>query len=208
MSKSVKIAAVVLAAGRSSRMGSHKLLLPLGGHPLVTYAVRAATDSAASPIVVVLGHNAERVRRVLPVGAYRTIVNERYGEGMATSLNVGIAAIDEPVTGAVVLLADQPLLSGRVLDRVLAEAGAHPERIVAATYGGTRGHPVFFPVSLFPEIQAIQGDEGARSVLARHADLVTRIAIEPPWVGLDVDEPSVYERLVADWPRYSAALAL
>lgn len=208
MSTRTKIAAIVLAAGRSSRMGSHKLLLQLGGRPLVTYAVRAATQSAASPVIVVLGHDAERVRDALPGGAYRTAVNERYGDGMATSLHVGIAAIDEPVTGALVLLADQPLLTARVLDRVLGEASARPERIVAATYGGSRGHPVYFPVSLFPEIQAIEGDEGARSVLARHADLVTRIAIEPPFVGLDVDEPSVYERLVADWPRYSAAIAL
>lgn len=211
MPERVKIAAIVLAAGRSSRMGSHKLLLPLGDRPLVSYAVRAATGSAASPVIVVLGHDADRVREALletlPGGAYRVIVNQRYREGMATSLRAGIAELDDTVAGALVLLADQPLLTARVLDQVLGEARSDPERIVAATYGGARGHPVYFPRSLFAEVQAIRGDEGARSVLARHTDSVARVAVEPTYIGLDVDEPSAYARLVADWPRYSAATA-
>lgn len=206
MSEGAKIAAIVLAAGRSSRMGAHKLLLPLGGRPLVSYAVGAALGSAASPVVVVLGHDAERVRPVLPPGPYRAVVNERYAEGMATSLRAGIAAVTEPVSGAAIVLADQPLLTTGVLDRILLAASANPRKIIAATYGGVRGHPVVFPAQLFGELSAVHGDAGGRSVLARHPDLIRTIAIEPPDIGLDVDVPSVYEQLVAGWTRYSANL--
>ena len=203
----VSIAAVILAAGRSSRMGAHKLLLPLGGQPLVSYAVRAALASAASPVVVVLGHEAARVREVLPHGRQRVVVNERFAEGMATSLQAGLSAITDRVAGAIILLADQPLLTSDVINRVLSEAVARPHEIVASTYAGTRGHPIYFPFTLFGELSAVRGDEGGRSVIGRHTDLVRTLAVEPPELGLDVDEPSMYERLVADWPRYSAKLA-
>lgn len=198
------IAAVVLAAGRSSRMGAHKLLLPLGGSPLVSYAVRAAQDSAAEPIVVVLGHDAERVAGALPPGRHRVVVNDRYREGMATSLRSGLAAIDTPIAGAVVLLADQPLLTAEIVNRVLVDAASHPAAIVAATYAGARGHPVYFPAALFRELAAVEGDAGGRSVITRHADLLRTLAIEPPERGLDVDRPAVYERLVAEWSRYTS----
>lgn len=208
MSNNIAIAAVVLAAGRSSRMGAHKLLLPLGGRPLVAYAVTAALLSGASPVLVVLGHEDKRVREALPPGDLRVVVNHRYAEGMASSLVAGIAALVEPVAGAIVLLADQPLLTADVIDRIIAKVVADPSRIVAATYDATRGHPVYFPSALFDELREIHGDEGGRSVLARHAELVTKVAVEPPEIGLDVDEPSAYERLLADWPRYSSNVAL
>lgn len=197
------IAAIVLAAGRSSRMGTHKLLLPLGGRPLVSYAVAATLRSAATPDIVVLGHDAARVRAALPAGRLQIVINERYAEGMATSLQAGLAAVSEPARGALIVLADQPLLTTAAINRILAEASAHPTDIVAATYAGARGHPVYFPASLFPELHAITGDEGGRSVIARHARQLHLVPIEPPELGLDVDEPSVYERLTSGWPRYS-----
>ena len=203
MADEAQIAAIVLAAGRSSRMGAHKLLLPLGERPLVSYAVNAALRSAASQVIVVLGHDAGNVRKALPSGGYQAVVNERYAEGMASSLQAGLAAVATPAMGAIVLLADQPLLTSAVVNRIVAEAAAHPSDIAAATYGESRGHPVYFPLALFAELRAITGDEGGRSVIARHMDHLRRISIEPPQLGLDVDEPSVYERLVSDWPRYS-----
>lgn len=206
-----KVAAVILAAGRSTRMGTHKLLLPLGGRPLVSYAVSAALSSTASPVVVVLGHDAERVRHALPAGDVRIVVNGRYAEGMASSLATGIGAIatsSTPVAGAIVLLADQPLVTAEMIDGMIGTVAADPTRIVVTSYGGRRGQPVFFPSALFGELQAIEGDEGGRSVLARHPDLIETVAIEPAEIGLDVDEPSVYERLSADWPRYSGRFVL
>ncbi len=193
------IAAVVLAAGRSMRMGAHKLLLPLGGRPLVSYAVTAACASRAAPVVVVLGHDAEAVRAALPPDRQRYVVNDAFASGMASSLRAGITALPLAATGALVLLADQPLVTAALVSQVLTAATAHPERIVAATYAGVRSHPVYFPRALFAELSAVQGDEGGRSVLARHADLVRLLPLEPAAAALDVDRPGDYERVVAAW---------
>src|SRR5260370_11530864 len=99
------IAAIVLAAGRSTRMGAHKLLLPLGGRPLVSYAVAAACASHAAPVVVVLGHDADAVQATLPPRRQRSVVNGAFASGMASSLRTGIAALPPSATGALVLLA-------------------------------------------------------------------------------------------------------
>jgi molybdenum cofactor cytidylyltransferase len=198
------IGAVVLAAGRSSRMGAHKLLLPLGGRALVTYAVAAACVSAADPVVVVLGHDAERVRAALPPARYRTVTNAAYGEGMATSLRVGIAALPA-VAGALVLLADQPLMTSAALDAMIAEARRLPHAIVRAAYDGRPGHPVCFPSRLFPELLAATGDEGGRSVLARHRNAVRLVQLGAPALDLDVDAPEQYEALRQVWQAHSRA---
>jgi molybdenum cofactor cytidylyltransferase len=198
-SSDTSIAAVVLAAGRSTRMGAHKLLLPLGGRPLVSYAVSAACASRATPVVVVLGFDAEAVRAALPPYRQRYVVNDAFASGMASSLRAGIAALLPSATGALVQLADQPLVGVSLVNQVLDEAAAHPEQIVAATYAGLRSHPVYFPRALFAELAAVEGDEGGRSVLARHADRVRLLPLEPADAALDVDRTGDYERVVAAW---------
>ncbi|HLJ82129.1 MAG TPA: nucleotidyltransferase family protein [Ktedonobacterales bacterium] len=202
MAERFSAAGIVLAAGRSSRMGAHKLLLPLGGRPLVGYAVRAALASRAHPVFVVLGHEAGQVRAALPAGAFQIIENPRYAEGMATSLRAGIAAVPVEATGAIVLLADQPLLRSEHVNRLLAEAKAAPEAIVAASYDGQRGNPVYFPRALFGELLVVEGDEGGRSVIARHPERLQLVALELE-AALDVDRPGEYEAMVASWERYS-----
>jgi len=197
-----KIGSVVLAAGRSSRMGAHKLLLPLGGRALVTYAVAAACASMADPVVVVLGHDADRVRAALAQGRYRTVTNAAYGEGMATSLRAGLAALP-PVAGAIVILADQPLMTAAAMDAVIAEARRHPGAVVRAAYEGRAGHPVCFPARLFPELLAATGDEGGRAVLGRHRGEVRLVELGAPALDLDVDEPDQYEALRRAWEGHS-----
>src|SRR5262249_53110312 len=106
----VGIAAIILAAGQSSRMGAQKLLLSLGGRPLVAYAVAVACGSAADPVLVVLGREAEQVAEVLPLGRHMTVTNPDYASGMASSLRVGLAPLPEATTRALVLLGHPPLL--------------------------------------------------------------------------------------------------
>ena len=202
MAEEFSATGIVLAAGRSSRMGAHKLLLPLGGKPLVGYAVNAALASRAHPVLVVLGYEAEQVRAALPHGAYRTIVNSRYAEGMATSLRAGTAAVPMEAAGAIVLLADQPLLRPEHVNRLVAEVETAPEAIVAASYDGQRGNPVYFPRMLFGELLAVEGDEGGRSVIARHQERLLLVELELE-AAVDVDRPGEYEALVANWERYS-----
>jgi molybdenum cofactor cytidylyltransferase len=203
MADATPAAAVMLAAGRSSRMGQHKLLLPVGGRPLVTYAVRAALCSQAHPIIVVLGHNAAAVRAALPMPGLTFITNPAFGQGMSTSLRAGIAAVPAECAGALVLLADQPLVTVGFLNRMLASAQAAPEAIVAASYAGQRATPVYFPRAYFAELARTTGDEGGRSVIAAHPAMVRLVEAARPQIGLDVDAPGEYERLVAEWPHYS-----
>ena len=192
-----QIAAIVLAAGRSRRMGAHKLLLPLGGRPLLTYAVEAACASAATPVIVVLGHNAKAASAALPVGRYQIAVNADYMQGMAGSLRVGLDALPATVSGAVVALADQPLVTAVIFAMLLAEAARQPERIIAASYAGQRGHPLYFPRALFDELRDVSGDEGGRSVIARHPDLLLLLPIADADAALDVDHPEDYARIQA-----------
>ncbi|MGZ3663261.1 MAG: nucleotidyltransferase family protein [Ktedonobacterales bacterium] len=203
MGENVRVVAIVLAAGRSSRMGEHKLLLPLGGRPLVTYAVDAACRSSADAVIVVVGHNASDVTAALAGMRCRTIVNESYADGMATSLRAGIAALSSDVAGALVILADQPLVTSTMVNLILAAAIREPQAIHAASYNGKRGNPVYFPRRLFGELLKVSGDEGGRSVIARHSGVVRLVALPCKDAALDVDTPGEYERLVAGWEDYS-----
>jgi molybdenum cofactor cytidylyltransferase len=186
-------------------MGQHKLLLPLGGQPLVSYAVEAALASVADPVLVVLGYQADKVAEVLPSGRYLTCINPNFAGGMASSLRVGIEALSRlgdssiSITGTAVLLADQPLVSAAIVNRVLMAARAAPDAIIAAAYAGQRSTPVYFPASLWSELLQVEGDEGGRSVIARHQDLLRLEPQGDPGAGLDVDRMEDYLRLKANW---------
>jgi molybdenum cofactor cytidylyltransferase len=199
------LAAIVLAAGQSTRMGEHKLLLPLGGRSLIQYAVGAACASVLDPVIVVVGHDADAVARALPVDRYHLIRNPNYAGGMSTSLRAGIAAVPElagpNLLGAFVLLADQPLVSATWLNHLAREAASFPDHIIAASYAGRRGQPIYFPTALFPDLERVQGDEGGRTIVERHADRLRTVASERAEVALDVDDPADYARLAADWAR-------
>lgn len=195
------IALVVLAAGRSSRMGAHKLLLPLGDRPVIAHVVGAALASRLRPVVVVLGYEADRMRAALPPGDLVVIENPAFAAGLATSLRAGLAAIPAGAAGAIVALADQPLLTAAHLDRLADAAETSRAPIVAAGYGGRRGNPVYFARAYFPELLAVTGDEGGRAVIARHAEEVALCELGDEGAGLDVDTPSDFARVRALWER-------
>jgi molybdenum cofactor cytidylyltransferase len=207
------VAAIVLAAGRSSRMGQHKLLLPLGGRPLVSYAVKAASASSADPVIVVLGFQAAEIEAALPAGRFRVCVNPHFATGMSSSLALGITTLSavppssgRSISGALILLADQPLISTSLVNRLLERASATPDAIIAAAYAGVRSTPVYFPSRLFDELLHITGDEGGRSVIARHPDLVSIQDIAESERGIDVDRREEFEELQSNWDHYSQLL--
>jgi molybdenum cofactor cytidylyltransferase len=207
------IAAIVLAAGRSSRMGQPKLLLPLGGRPLVSYAVEAASASSADPVIVVLGASAAEIEGVLPAGRAHVCVNPTFAAGMSSSLALGIATLStvppssgRSISGTLILLADQPLISAGVVNSFLARASATPDAIIVAAYAGVRGTPVYFPSRLFDELLHITGDEGGRSVIARHPDLVSIQDIAQSERGIDVDRREELVELQSRWDHYSQYL--
>jgi molybdenum cofactor cytidylyltransferase len=180
-------------------MGSHKLLLPYKGRPIVNWALAAACASQADPVIVVLGHEAERVEAALSAERrHLAIPNPNYAEGMSTSLRMGLAAAPKEVDGAIILLGDQPLITTEIVNTMIAESAREPHAIIAASYQGRRGNPVIFPRAYFAELETITGDEGGRSVLARHPGQVRLVAIDDALAGFDVDTPEEYQTLVAE----------
>jgi molybdenum cofactor cytidylyltransferase len=193
------VAAIILAAGRSSRMGSHKLLLPYKGRLIVNWVLAAASASHADPVIVVLGHEAKRVEAALRAERrYLTFPNPTYAEGMSTSVRIGLAATPKEVDGAIILLGDQPLITAEIINSLIAESARAPDAIIAASYQGRRGNPVLFPHAFFAELETITGDEGGRSVLVRHRGQVQLLEIDDALAGFDVDTPEEYQTLVAE----------
>ncbi|GAC1370515.1 MAG: molybdenum cofactor cytidylyltransferase [Ktedonobacteraceae bacterium] len=212
MSEKGLVAAIILAAGSSSRMEQqrHKLLLPLGGRPVVAHVLETVLASQTQPIVIVLGHQAEQVRAALQVFVTDRpllfVENPEYKQGMSTSLRVGLQALaqwDSPVSGviegALVLLGDQPLITAHIIDTLIATREASTKQIIAPLYAGKRGNPVLFSASLFPELMTVSGDEGGRSVIERHRQDVTTVEVGNPSANSDVDTWAAYQQVVAAW---------
>lgn len=191
------IAAIILAAGRSSRIGAHKLLLPLNGRPLLAWSLAAACASDARPVILALGRDAEMVADAIPVGRYTTIINPRYAEGMGVTLALAVKALAPEIIGAVVLLGDQPFMPTRVIQATLAAALAQPDRIVMGEHDGRRGHPVYLPRRVFARVATLSADEGARAIIAQEAGEITLVHIEEAHAQFDVDTLQDYRRAQA-----------
>ena len=186
-----RIACIVLAAGRSTRMGpNNKLLEPLAGKPVIRHTVEAALASRARPVVVVSGHQSDAVEKALSGLDVRFVHNPDFASGIASSVKAGIAFLAADVDGAIVALGDMPEIEASHLDRMIAAFEPKEGRsIIAPVYQGKRGNPVLWDRRLFPEIEAISGDTGARSVLEANAESVVELDMASPAILLDLDTP-------------------
>ena len=189
------VAAVILAAGRSTRMGGpNKLLAELDGKKLVRIAAEQALASKASEVVVVTGHQAELVEKALAGLNVRFVRNPEFAGGLASSVKAGIAAVPDNADGAVICLGDMPLISAGLIDR-LVEAFA-PDRgnlIVVPVADGRRGNPVLWSRRFFKELMTLDGDIGARHLIAKHAEAVAEVPVEGQSAFLDIDTPQALE---------------
>jgi molybdenum cofactor cytidylyltransferase len=194
-----KIAAIVLAAGQSRRMGeANKLLAEVAGTPMVRRTVQAIARSRARPIVVVTGHQAEAVRAALAGLDVAITHNPRYAEGLSTSLAHGIRALPSGTDGAVVCLADMPEIRAEHVDRLIAGfAPAASRAIGVPTRRGKRGNPVLWGAPYFAALTAIAGDVGARHLIGEHADRVYEVAMDDDAIFLDIDTPAALAALRA-----------
>jgi molybdenum cofactor cytidylyltransferase len=184
-------AAVILAAGASTRLGQAKQLVSINGEALLLRTVRVAREAGCGPIVVVTGFDAERMRAVLEDAAVMVVNNEDWRSGMGSSLRCGVAALDglDPrPSDALLLVCDQIALSADVL-RELRRVHARGERpITASRYAGRAGVPAIFAAQYFPELLQVERDRGARGVLERHADDVALIEFGDGVMDLDTPE--------------------
>jgi len=185
-----RIAAVLLAAGKSSRMGTNKMLEMIDGRPMVARTAQRLLSSRARPIVAVLGNMADQVDDALSRLPVDRVRNPDYADGLSTSLKRGITALPADIDGAIVCLGDMPLIAGRDLDRLIAAFNPLEGRaIVVPTRHGRRGNPVLWSRQFFPEMMALSGDSGARKLIDEHADLVAEIEMDNDSVLIDIDTP-------------------
>ncbi len=181
------IAAIVLAAGASTRMGGQKLLLPMReGEPLVRLSVERLLQARLDDVVVVLGRDAEAVGAALAGLPVRTVVNPRYAEGQATSLHAGLAALRPGTAAVVVALADQPLPDPGLVDRLVTLQRESGRPIAVPRYRDGRGNPVVFAAALFAELAEVRGDQGGRGVVARDPVRVAELPVDAPMPS-DID---------------------
>jgi molybdenum cofactor cytidylyltransferase len=191
MTASCKVAAIVLAAGRSTRFVRNKLIEPIDGEAMVARVVGVAIASGAEPVIVVTGFEAARVVEAVEGLDVRVVPNPAYEEGMSTSLRAGILAVPPESGGALILLGDMPGVQASDVGKLIATFGKFgPESICVPVKDGRRGNPVLWGAAYFTEMMAMSGDVGAKELLARHAHKVCEVQVTSNGILTDVDTPS------------------
>ncbi len=184
------IAAIVMAAGRSRRMAPHNKLLVTdqAGKPMIARVVDNVLSSKARPILVVTGHMAEQVEHALGGRPVQYVHAESYADGLSASLKAGIAAVPPECSAAIVCLGDMPLVTGRMIDRLMQTYDPDEGRlIVLPTFRGKQGNPMLWDRRYFPEILGISGDSGARFLVGKHAEAVAEVEMADDAVLRDFD---------------------
>ena len=188
------IAAILLAAGLSRRMGQPKLLLPLGGRPVLRYAAERLLAASLSPVIVVTGPEQTATASALAGLDVELVGNPSPEAGQATSVRAGIAALPPGTEAALIALGDQPFLAAEVIPRLIDALRQSGRAIAAPRYRDGPGNPVLFGAAVFPELLALGGDRGARSVVDRDPGRVALVDIDR-LMPQDIDTPEDYERL-------------
>jgi molybdenum cofactor cytidylyltransferase len=191
------VAAIVLAAGQSRRMGAdNKLLALVDGRPMVSHVVDAMLASHASPVIVVTGHEAEQVRAALGDRPVEWCHNPDYADGLSTSLRVGLDALPA-VDGVLIGLGDMPRVKAGQIDRLIAAFNPTEGRsICVPTVQGKRGNPVLFATRFVPEMRELCGDVGARHLIGTYAEEVVEIEMDDDAALLDIDTPAALSALL------------
>ena len=192
--RSGPVAGILLAAGTSSRMGSNKLLFELNGESVLRGAARRALAGGVSPLLVVLGHQADRVRQELDGLPCQTVVNPSYEQGINTSLKAGVAALPDDVQAAVVMLSDMPFVTSEMLAGLIARYRSTEAPLVISDYEGVNAPPMLYDRSLFGELLAMTEEGCGRQVVKRHRHEAEVLAW-PTAALADLDVPEDYERV-------------
>ncbi|MCD4738207.1 MAG: HAD-IIA family hydrolase [Anaerolineae bacterium] len=203
-----KVAAVILAAGGSTRFGEAKQLLEWDGRPLVAHIADLAWSAGLTPVTVVVGAEAERVIPALEGRPCQVLRNYRWQEGLSSSLSVGLAALPPSIEAAVFLPVDQPCLTPQFLQALAARWRSGDADIIIPTYRGQRSGPVLFARSLFPALAQLSGDVGGRALFATHADRLATLPVTDPRLLADVDTPEAYAELRAQTAQRDPAETL
>ena len=191
----VEVKGIILAAGASRRMGAVKSLLPFGRSLLLDRVIENVAQSMLEEVVVVLGHEAETIRRKINFRGLKTVINADYEKGQSSSLRTGLCSIRDDTDGAMFLLGDQPFVDAKIIDSLVRVFSEHPSDVIIPTHLGRRGNPVVVPCSLFPMIKDITGDTGVRVLFSRLKDQIREVDVANPGILLDIDTLEDYRNL-------------
>ena len=195
ISQDPNISAIILAAGKAARMDKIKQLLPFRDGTVLGRVVQNALDSSLHEAIVVLGHAAEEIRRVIDFGHARIVINADYCEGQSTSLRTGLAAISADSDAAVFILGDQPLVGPDVIDALVKCYRQQSAPFIVPTYQGKRGNPVLIARAVFHRLESLEGDVGARILFDEYADRLCEIEMGDKSIAFDVDTLDDYALL-------------
>ncbi len=187
------ISAIILAAGLSRRMGSHKMLLPYGGASVIATVAEQVVASPVDETIVVVGHRGGDVARQLKDAPVRIVENPEYAKGMLSSVRRGVAAASAQATALMMVLGDQPTLQSSAIERLIAHYRAVEARIVAPSYNGRRGHPLIFDAAYREEILTRFDEVGLRGLMRAHPGAVSVLEVAQSEVLEDLDTPEDYQ---------------
>jgi len=181
------ISAIILAAGQSKRMGKPKQLMPLGRTNILEQTVDNCLNSKVNEVIVVLGHRAEEVTRVIAIKPVKLAINPNYRQGISTSIIAGLNTVDSRARAVMLALGDQPFIDSQTLNRLIDEFYNHNKGIAIPVYRGRRGHPVIFSIRYKGELLGLKGDIGGREIINRHPDDVLEVAVNCEGICIDID---------------------
>lgn len=193
------IRAIVLAAGRSRRMGAQKVLLPFGGKTVIAHIVDELLRSVIDEVYVVVGHEGERVATALSGRPVSVVANPDYGRGMLSSVRCGLRALPQPCEAILLALGDQPAVTCELVDTMVRSFTATDKGILAPLYQGQRGHPLLFSEHYRDEILTCHDEVGLRGLLRAHPNDVFELSVSTSAVLSDMDFPEDYRRELASF---------
>ena len=197
-------AVIILAGGKSGRLGKAKQLLPYGDRNLLQHAVDTALMSGLGPVLVVLGAGREFIYGALSGLPVRVVENSEWEEGMASSIRAGLLDLvrfSPGTEGAIIMVCDQPFVSAELLNKMFATQQETGKPVIAATYDGVKGTPALFHQTMFSALMELKGDKGARKFLEQHPEWIETIPF--PEGKLDIDTETDYENL-QQWKKNPA----
>ena len=199
--KAKPVAGIILAAGSSRRMGRLKQMLPFQGKSLLAHTIEKGLAADLSPLILVLGHKADQIKERISKYPIDVIINPIFSDGMASSICTGLNHLtairkdsDTP-SGAVFLLADQPLVTVETIQTISEKGRTCPGKIIIPVMDGRRGNPVYFDNCFFTAMTHLEGDIGGRALFTRFAHAVEELPVTDPGIFLDIDTPKAYEQL-------------
>jgi molybdenum cofactor cytidylyltransferase len=183
------VSAILLAAGKASRMGKLKQLMPLGDSTILEQTLDNLLGSKAAEVVVVLGYKAEDIMKRLSGRPVKLVVNPLYRKGMGTSIAAGLRFVDSQARAVMLVLGDQPYVDSPTIDRLLDAFGSNKKGIIIPTYKKKRGHPLIFARNYKAQLSKLTGDVGGREIIRENPKDVLEVPVNCEGVVIDIDTP-------------------